>query len=57
MHSWSAHVRRSGTAFLGGVLIDAYGYGIAFHVTALVQLLGVLVRASPASEQHVGRSA
>ena len=34
----------SGTAFLGGWLIDRFSYSIAFHVTAVVQLLSLLVR-------------
>ena len=33
----------SGTSLLGGLMIDHYSYQFSFHVTAIVQLLGVLV--------------
>ena len=38
----------SGTSLFGGLLIDHYNYQISFHVTAFVQLLGILVGALPA---------
>lgn len=34
----------SGTAFLGGWLIDRYSYSLSFHATAAVQLIAQLVR-------------